>query len=532
MIDELIVRNLGLIEHAHLEPGPGLTVITGETGTGKTLLLGALRMLLGSATNPDLVGPHGDEARVDGRFVTTDGIEVVASRRMPRDGRSRAYLDGSIASAAALDDATDGLVEIIGQHDQLSLTRPAEARKLVDANLDEAGRSTLARYRELWSEYRALLDRREQLGGDRRALERERDLADHESREIEASGFEAGDDAALEIQLARLRNATELAELLSAVSDGVDVARDSIGEAIQAARRAGRLDPSLDRVDTSLSGFEQELGDLALDIGGLIDGLDTEPATLAEAEERSQALGDLRRKYGSTLDEVLAYGAAATRRSAELTALLDSADRIADDLERVRTQMLETAEALSEARRDAASRLETDALGHLRDLGFTDPLLEVTFDRSEPAGSGIDRISLRFASDRRLTAGDLSKIASGGELSRLILALRLAGGAGDADSLVFDEIDSGVGGSTAIEVGRKLAALARGRQVLCVTHLPQVAAFATGHIVVVRAEHRAEVISVEGESRVAELSRMLSGTPESDLTQQAAAELLDLAKSR
>ncbi len=182
-------------------------------------------------------------------------------------------------------------------------------------------------------------------------------------------------------------------------------------------------------------------------------------------------------------------------------------------------------------RRAAATRLETDALEHLRDLGFKDPLLEVSFTRSEPTGSGIDRVSLRFASDRRLAAGDLSKIASGGELSRLILALRLAGGAGDADSLVFDEIDSGVGGSTAIEVGRKLSSLAQGRQVLCVTHLPQVAAFATGHIVVVRAEDRAEVISVDGEARVAELSRMLSGTPDSDLTQQAAAELLDLAKS-
>lgn len=531
MIDELIVRNLGLIEHAQLEPGPGLTVITGETGTGKTLLLGALRMLLGSATDSDLVGPHGDEARVDGRFVTTEGVEVVAARRMPRDGRSRAYLDGAIASAAALDEATTGLVEIVGQHDQLTLTRPAEARKLVDANLGETGSSALARYRELWSEYRALLDRQERLGGDRRALERERDLADHESREIEAGGFEAGDDAELAAQLARLRNATELAELLSAVSDAVDVSRDSIGEAIQAARRAARLDPSLQRVDQSLSALEQELGDQALDVSGLIDGLDTDPATLADAEERSQALGDLRRKYGSTLDDVLAYGAAARERSAQLTELLDSADRLAEDLERVQGELRQAGEALSGARRSAATRLEADALGHLRDLGFTDPLLEVRFEHSEPTGFGIDRVSLRFASDRRLAAGDLSKIASGGELSRLILALRLAGGAGESESLVFDEIDSGVGGSTAIEVGRKLSALAKGRQVLCVTHLPQVAAFATGHIVVVRSDGRAEVTSVEGEARVAELSRMLSGTPDSDLTQQAAAELLDLARS-
>ena len=182
MIDELIVRNLGLIEHAHLEPGPGFTVITGETGAGKTLLLGALRMLLGETTKPDLVGPFGEESTVDGRWVAADGREVAATRRMPKVGRSRAYLDGSVASASALDQATSGLVDIIGQHDQLSLTQPAEARKLVDTSLDAKGVKALDAYKNEWETNRGLLERQRLVGGDRRVLERERDLADHQAR--------------------------------------------------------------------------------------------------------------------------------------------------------------------------------------------------------------------------------------------------------------------------------------------------------------------------------------------------------------
>ena len=172
MIDELIVRNLGLIEEAQVLPGPKLTVITGETGTGKTLLLGALRLLLGEMSKPDLVGPFGDDATVEGRFITSAGVEIGASRRMPRAGRSRAYLDGTVASAAALDEATSGLVEIIGQHDQLTLMRPSEARRLVDAMLDDNGLAVHGEYRELWESLQELRSRQKQLGGCRATVAR------------------------------------------------------------------------------------------------------------------------------------------------------------------------------------------------------------------------------------------------------------------------------------------------------------------------------------------------------------------------
>ncbi len=529
MIDELIVRNLGLIEEAHVLPGPGLTVITGETGTGKTLLLGALRLLLGETSKPDLVGPFGEEATVDGRFITSDGTEIGASRRMLRAGRSRAYLDGAVASAAALDEATTGMVEIIGQHDQLSLMRPSEARRLVDAVLDNEGLDALAEYRALWEQLAELRSRQAQLGGDRRALERERDLADHQSTEIASSGFEIGDDLELERSLARLRNAAELTEFLATAQRAVERTREAFDEAVGSIRRAERLDEGLTELAQSLAGIEQNLGEAAIGIGDEIDRLDDDPTSLQEAEARFTALSDLKRKYGSTLEEILDFGRQMTERAASLTDLLESADRIAGEIAEAEGDLAGAASRLTQARRRAGDLVTKAALRHLEDLGFQAPVLEVLISETEPGVSGADRLTLQFASDRRLTPGDLAKVASGGELSRLVLALRLAGGSGEVDALVFDEIDSGVGGTTAVEVGRKLAALADRHQVLCVTHLPQVAVFADVHYVVIRSGHSARVQRVDGDERVVELSRMLAGTSESEHTKRAAADLLEMA---
>jgi DNA repair protein RecN (Recombination protein N) len=529
MIDELIVRNLGLIEEAHVLPGPKLTVITGETGTGKTLLLGALRLLLGETSKPDLVGPFGDEATVDGRFITSTGTEIAASRRMPRTGRSRAYLDGTVASAAALDEATSGMVEIIGQHDQLSLMRPSEARRLLDAVLDGDGLSAKAEYRTLWEKLAGLRERQEQLGGDRRSLERERDLADHQATEIATSGFAIGDDTELERQLARLRNAAELTEFLATAQRAVEQTRETFDEAVTSARRAARLDDGLDGLTDALAAIEQSLGDVAIEVGDEIDALEDDPAALEEAEARFAALSDLKRKYGSTLDEILEFGREMSEQARALSELLDSADRIAGDIEATTRKLEDAAGQLTAARLRAGQAVTRAAVQHLGDLGFRDPVLDVLIEPTELRPSGRDRVTLQFASDRRLTPGDLARVASGGELSRLVLALRLAGGPGDVEALVFDEIDSGIGGTTAVEVGRKLAALSNRHQVLCVTHLPQVAAFADVHYVVTRTEHAATVQRVDGDERVAELSRMLAGTADSEHTKRAAADLLDMA---
>lgn len=531
MIDELVAHNLGVIESARIEPSPGLTVITGETGTGKTLLLGALRLLLGGEARSDLVGPFGDEAVAEGRFVTENGEEVGAARRLPRDGRSRAYLDGSIASARALDERIAGLVEIVGQHDHLFSSRPAEVRALVDRCLDPAGKKTLHRYRQAWEQLSDARSARDQLGGDRAALARELDLVTFQSDEIEKAGFEPGDDEELSRRGDRLRHADEIASQLASALASLDAGRDQLGEAVAAVRRAGRLDPDLEELSSSLDGAADGLGVLAQDLRTAAEGAEADPSQLEEVEGRLTQLGELRRKYGRTLEEVLEFGREASRRRAELEALLERADAIDEEVAAAERAVADAASGLRTARRQAAGAVVKTSLGHLRDLGFSDPHLEVRIDEGEAGVSGSDAFSLLFASDSRLTPGPVGSVASGGELSRLVLALRLAGGAGGSSTLVFDEIDAGIGGTTALALGRKLAALAAERQVLCVTHLPQLAAFATRHYVVRREENAATAVAVDGSERVEELARMLAGMPESDRGREAAEELLDLAAS-
>lgn len=532
MIDELVVTNLGVIETARIEPAPGLTVITGETGTGKTILLGALRLLLGDDARPDLIGPFADEARVEGRFFDPDGVEVGAARRLPRDGRSRAYIDGSVASARALEERIAGLVEVVGQHDHLSLTRPGEARQLVDRLLDAEGCRAFDAYRNAWHTLTEARAAQERLGGDRAALVRELDLVSFQADEIAKARFEAGDEEELTRLGDRLRHAEEIAALVADAAQGVDSGRDAVGEAVTALRRAGRLDSSLDKQAEHLAAAAAGLDDLAHDLRSYAEDMEMDPERSREVEERLTLLGELRRKYGRTLDEILAFGEAASHRRSELDGLLERADRIDAEVSSAWDGVVRTGAELAAARRRAAAELAGAARAHLLDLGFVDPHVEVTVEDAEPRAVGADEVTLLFASDSRLTPGPVATVASGGELSRLVLALRLVGGRGEAETLLFDEIDAGVGGTTALALGKKLAALAENRQVLCVTHLPQVAAFAERHYVVARDKATAGVRPVAGDDRLAELSRMLAGLPESERGRDAAEELLEMAASR
>jgi DNA repair protein RecN (Recombination protein N) len=533
MLDELIVENLGLIAHAHLEPGPGLVAVTGETGAGKTLLLGALRLLRGDTARRDRIGPFGDETRVEGRFALGEE-EVVVARRIAT-ARSRAYLDGSMVPAGALEDRFAGLVEIVAQHEHVALGREPAVRRLVDSLLDDAGEAAVAAYRSAWERRSELVKEREALGGDRRSLERELDLTLHQAREIDAAALRSGEDAELEAMLGRLRHATEIAEALAAAHRDLaadDGAADRTSAAHRLLARAAEHDPQLGPLAERLAAASGEIAELVVDLRRAGDGVEHDPGALQAAEERAALLSGLRRKYGDTIDEVIGFGRQAATRAGELRRLLQRSDVVADELAAAEEEVVQAGASLRGARERAAATLGAATGRHLRDLGFAAPVVRFAVDPAPPGPAGTDRLKLLFASDESLEPGPVSRVASGGELSRLVLAVRLAAGITDAPVVAFDEIDAGVGGTTALALGEKLAALARGRQVLVVTHLPQVAAFADTHVVMDRADETAVIRRVGGTERIAELTRMLGGLPESERGREHAEELVALAASR
>lgn len=532
MLDELAVTNLGIIAEARIEPGPGLVVITGETGAGKTLLLGALRLLSGETARKDQIGPNGDEAVVEARLLG-GGDEHVLTRRVGA-ARSRAYLDGAMVTAGSLSDELAGVVEIVGQHDRNALADPGAVRSMVDGALDAGGKRAKERYDAAWSALGVIDARIAELGGDHRALERELDMLRFQVAEVDDAGFAAGDDAVLEETANRLRNAEALGERLAAAGEaaGEEGAGAALDRAVHELSVAAKTDPTLSELADLGREAAALVGELSAEIAAVSADFERDPARLADVEQRLALLADLRRKYGDDLDGVLAFAAGARQRADRLETLLAGAGELAA----ARTEAVETLDAaageLVQARVAAAARLATAATAHLTDLGFADPVVRFQVEPAQPGPGGADRVTLEFASDTALQPQPASRIASGGELSRLVLSLRLAAGVADAGIVAFDEIDAGTGGATALAMGRKLAALAEGRQVFCVTHLPQVAAFADRHFAVRRDGTRATVAAVDGDDRVEELSRMLAGLPESDRGKEHAAELLVLASAR
>jgi len=527
VIDELRVSNLGIIEDATIEPGPGLVVVTGETGAGKTMLLGALRLLLGGPARVDAIGPHGEEARVEGRFVSGRDDEIVVARRITPTGRSRAYLDGNMVPVKELTGRMDGAVEVVGQHDHLLITRPGSVRELLDATLDAEGQDARRAYQAAWSALKEVETAQAELGGDRRALERELELTAHQAREIAAAGFEDGEDELMAVRATRLRHAEELKTELAAAYDSLEQA-EGIDDAAGRIGRAVSLDPSLEPIMVHATDVQTLVGELRSALRDALGAITEDPAELEELEARIAVLSDLKRKYGSDLAEVLAFGERAALRVEQIDGLLSRSDRLESELADAREAVLSVGERVRAGRVRAAKQIAESAIGHLRDLGFSAPVVELSVAPGEPTSHGADTVELLFSSDESMAPAQASRVASGGELSRLVLSLRLAAGVGEAAVVAFDEIDAGIGGATALAMGQKLKGLADGRQVLCVTHLPQVAAFATTHLVVDRQGATAGVRPVVGEERVAEIARMLSGLPESERGQEHAVELLAL----
>ncbi len=528
MLAELHVRDLGVIADLQLVLEPGMTALTGETGAGKTLVVEAIELLMGGRADAVLVRPGAEEARVEGRFVSADGAdETVLARAVPRNGRSRAYVDGRLATAAELAELGRALVDLHGQHAHQSLLSPRSQRAALDrfAGVDLA---PLARARDRVREIDAALAG---LGGDARARAREVDLLRFQLAELDSARLDDPDeDAALEVEEDALADAAAHRDAASAAYDallGDAGALDAVGRAMAAVD--GRR-PFAD-AEVRLRSVQAELAELASDLRVAGDAIVDEPERLNEVRARRRLLRDLCRKYGEQLSEVMAFESETRARLAELEShslrveALEAERRTAVDVvDRAATKV-------AAARRKAAPALATRVQDHLRTLAMPGARLDVAVEGAGPA----DDVEFLLAANRGAAPLPLAKVASGGELARAMLAARLV--LSDAPpTLVFDEVDAGVGGEAALAVGRALAELAAAHQVLVVTHLPQVAAFADHQVVVTKDDAGAQTIAsarpVAGAERVVELSRMLSGQPGSGTARDHAEELLATAASQ
>jgi DNA repair protein RecN (Recombination protein N) len=529
MLHELAITDLGIIDECRLLLGPGMTALTGETGAGKTMVVEAIDLLLGGRAEGHMVRTGSDEAMVEGRFVIDDPEtgerEHVVRRVIPRDGRSRAYLDGRLATVSALAELGASLVDLHGQHAHQSLLSPVVQRSAID----RYGAVPVGVLTEARAEVAAIEAALADLGGDERARAREIDLYRFQVDELqraaitgpdEDAGLDAEEDALADAAAHRVAGAAA-AEALSGEGGALDAVAAALGALDSRAPFAEAI--------ARLRGLSAELTDVAVEVRDLAESIEEDAERLGEIRARRQLLRELRRKYGATLAEVLAYQVEAEGRLDELT----SHDRRAAELDGRRDAALARlaeAQAIVRAAREAvAPKLAKAVQQHLAELAMPKARLGVEVDG--PAG---DDVRVMLAANPGSDLQPLTKVASGGELARAMLALRLVLTAGPP-TLVFDEVDAGIGGEAALAVGRSLAALGVTHQVLVVTHLPQVAAFADQHIgvrKVVRGNATfAQAVPAAGDDRLVELSRMLSGSPDSDIAKEHAAELLATASA-
>lgn len=576
MLEEIRIRSLGVIESSTLELGPGLTVITGETGAGKTMVVTALGLLLGGRADPGAVRTGAKNARVEGVIGVGDlpGVvaavedaggeveedRVVLARNIAAEGRSRAWVGGAAVPVSALAGVAEPLVAVHGQSDQHRLLKPSAQRDALDrfggpplAKTAAAYATLHARLAEVENDLREVV-----LSAQERA--READQLRFGLGEIETTSPEPGEDVALAAEESRLgfadtlRTAAEVArEALSSEQGSPDAlattsaARTSLDGVREHDADAGELADRLAEVTYLLA-------DVAADVASYAARLDIDPARLAAVSERRAALTALTRKYGETIDEVLAWAEAGSHRLLDLDSTDDRIEALRTEQAALRGQLATAATKLTAARSKAATRLAavvteelsllampharvTVAVSHQqveRPDTLSAQALEIDGRWVRASASGVDDVELLLAANTGADARPLHKGASGGELSRVMLAVEVAlAGTSPVPIFVFDEVDAGVGGKAAIEIGRRLARLAADAQVLVVTHLPQVAAFADRHVVVHKASDGTVTTSglsvLTDDERERELSRMLAGLEESDTALAHARELLDTA---
>ncbi|MEV6400072.1 DNA repair protein RecN [Streptomyces sp. NPDC051907] len=577
VLEEMRIRSLGVIDDAVVELSPGFTAVTGETGAGKTMVVTSLGLLLGGRADPALVRIGAKSAVVEGRIsVSADGpaaaraVEAGAelddgtlliSRTVSAEGRSRAHLGGRSVPVGILAELADELVAVHGQTDQQGLLRPARQREALDRYAGAAVSGPYAEYGAAYRRLRAVAVELEELTVRARERAQEADLLRFGLDEIAGVEPRAGEDVELAAEAERLGHAEALASAASVAHgalagnpedpEGVDATTlvAGAGRALDAVRSH---DPALAALADRMGEISILLGDVAGELAGYADNLDADPLRLAAVEERRAALTALTRKYDGTgegVAAVLAWSQVGAERLTELDGDDDRIGELTAERDALRGELSALAQALTDARTEAAARFAQAVTAELASLAMPHARVSFAIAQSEdPEGvevggrtvaygpTGVDEVELLLAPHPGAPPRPIAKGASGGELSRVMLAVEVVfAGTDPVPTYLFDEVDAGVGGKAAVEIGRRLAKLAKTAQVVVVTHLPQVAAFADRQLLVEKTNDgsvtRSGVTVLEGEDRVRELSRMLAGQEDSETARAHAEELLATARA-
>ena len=541
----LRIKNLALVEDLEWQLARGFTAITGETGAGKSIIIGALHLLLGERTDKSLIRTGADSCTVEAifegedlaklnPFLTEAGVELgdselILKRSFSTSGTNRQFINGSPTTLAVLKNLGDELVDLHGPHDHQSLLSPEKQLALLDGFA--RAEDLLREYGEHFRKLQSLLAEHAALNTAESAREQELDLLRHQVAEISGANLVATEEVDIESRYKLASNSKRLIELASAVATKLSEADDSVLSQLAETQRSLR---ELEKIDNSIAQFAAahetavvELSEIARTLADYAQKLDLDPAQMAALEQRVSLFETLKRKYGGSIAEVIAFGERAAERMRKIEGRDAELDRLAKEIESTRKEVQRVGDALHKTRAKAAPKLSDNIRRNLRDLGFQQSEFEAKLEKlDEPRPTGFDAAELLFSPNPGEPLKPLRTIASSGEISRLMLAIKSSLAAQDAiPLLVFDEIDANVGGEIANAVGAKMKTLADDHQVLCITHLPQVASAAASHFVVTKEVARGRTFSnlneVTGKARREEIARMLGGKTESALKHAA-----------
>jgi len=537
----LRIKNLALVEELEWQMGPGFVAVTGETGAGKSIIIGALQLLLGERADKSLIRTGADLCTVEAVFSGEDlqhlnpqlveaGIEpcendLILKRTLSSTGTNRQFINGSPTTLSILKNLGDELVDLHGPHDHQSLLSPETQLSLLDSFA--SGEERLEEYQKHYRQLQTLLVEHAALNTAETAREQELDLLRHQITEIKSANLIADEEEEIERRYKLTSNSKRLTELAVTIANKLSEADDSVLSQLAETQRLLR---ELEKIDGSIAQFSSahaaavvELSEIARALSAYAEKLDLDPEQLAALEQRVSLFETLKRKYGGSIGQVIAFGDRAAERMRKIEGRDTELERLAKEIDNVRTQMNRAGEALRKLRVKAAPKLSDNIRRNLRDLGFRQSEFEARLSAlDEPRPNGFDSVELLFSPNPGEPLKPFRAIASSGEISRLMLAVKSALAAHDAiPLLVFDEIDTNVGGEIAHAVGAKMQTLGRDHQVICITHLPQVAATASSHFVVTKDVTRGRTFSslheVTGKTRREEIARMLGGKSESAL---------------